>query len=118
MKAGKYLGLTILALGFLAMAGASAMAANSKSIKLPYDATLDGTHLTSGTYNVQWDSGTPEATVTFKKGKEVVVTAKAKLEDRGHKYNDSSVMYSTGSDGSQTISEIRIAGSSEVLVFE
>jgi hypothetical protein len=47
----------------------------------------------------------------------VVLSTEGKFEDRGKKYHTNTVVYDTGSDGNSTISEIRFAGSSEVLVF-
>jgi hypothetical protein len=118
MKLRRYLGSSVLALAFVLLASASALAKNSKTIKMVYDGNLSGTHLSVGSYKVQWENHSPDATVTFKQGKEVVLTTHAKVEERDREYNNNEVVYDTGADGSRTITEIRFAGSKEVLVFE
>jgi hypothetical protein len=55
--------------------------------------------------------------VEFAQGKKVVLSTQCTFEDRGKKYDSSVVVYGTGPDGSESISEIRLSGSSGVLVF-
>jgi hypothetical protein len=55
--------------------------------------------------------------VEFARGRKVVLSTEGRFEDRGKKYNSNTVVYDTAADGTMTISEIRFAGSSEVLVF-
>jgi hypothetical protein len=55
--------------------------------------------------------------VEFAQRHKVVLSTEGRCEDRGKKYYSNVVVYDTASDGSRTISEIRFAGSSEVLVF-
>jgi len=78
---------------------------------------VSGTTLPAGQYAVRWEAQNPQASVEFVRNKKVVASAPCKLEDRGKKYDSSTVIYATNPDGSNAISEIRFAGSSEVLVF-
>jgi hypothetical protein len=73
--------------------------------------------MASGVYDVSWVSHSPEATVTFTKGKKVIATAQGKWIDRSVTYTRNSVMYTTNPDGSHAINEIRFAGMKQVLVF-
>ncbi len=98
------------------MAG-TASAKNRRTVSLAYPASVNGIPIAAGVYDVSWVSHSPEATVTFNKGKNVIATTQGKWMDRSVKYERDSVMYTTNPDGSRTISEIRFAGMTQVLVF-
>ncbi len=93
MKLRKTLSVTIVAVAFMVLVGASAKAKESGNVLLPYDATVAGSHLASGSYNVQWQTHSPEATVSFLHGNKVVATAEGKVVDRGKKYQSNEVVY-------------------------
>jgi len=117
MKVRKQVGrlMTVLALA-LAVAGL-ALAKDSKKVKLEYPASIHGTQLAAGQYEVSWETHSPEATVTFKLQKNVVATAEGKMVQRANKFETNSVLYSTNPDGSRTIMEIRFGGTNQVLIF-
>jgi hypothetical protein len=117
MDIRKYLGMMILTFALLLAAGIPGFAKNSRTVALTHDVVLSGTTLPAGRYVIRWESQSPQATVQFAQGKKVVLSTQCKLENRGTKYNSSTVVYETASDGTNTISEIRFAGSSQVLVF-
>jgi len=96
---------------------ASAKMKDSGTIVLHSEAIVGGTHLGDGVYSVQWQTHSPEATVSFLKGNKVVAKAEGKLVDRGKTYQNNQVVYSSDGNGAQVIQEIRFRGSSEVLVF-
>ena len=98
------------------MAG-TVFAKNRRTVTLAYPASVNGTPIAAGVYDVSWVSHSPEATVTFNKGKNVIATAQGKWMDRSVKYDRDSVMYTTSPNGSRAISEIRFAGMTQVLVF-
>ncbi len=104
-------------LALTAAVGAQAKSKGLKNMVLHLDATVAGTPLAAGSYNVQWQTHSPEATVTFLKAGKVAGTAEGKLVDRGYKYPSDQVMYDTAPDGTHHILEIRFKGSSEVLQF-
>jgi hypothetical protein len=112
----KCCGTGVLSLLLLA-ASVPALAKNSGTVALTHDVVLSGTTLAAGRYVVRWEAQSPRATVEFARGHKVVLSTQCKLEDRGKKYLSDTVVYDIASDGTRTITEIRFAGSSEVLVF-
>jgi hypothetical protein len=106
-----------MAMAFVLAASAVANAKESRRVVLPYAATLAGSHLASGSYDVKWETHPPAATVTFLHGSKVVATAEGKVVDRGAKYTTNEVVYSQTADGARVIQELRFRNSSEVVVF-
>jgi len=117
MKLAKTLSLTIVAMAFFVAVAAAAKPKDYRSVVLHSNATVAGAHLASGTYSVQWQTHSPEATVSFSQGSKVVATAEGKLVDSGSKYESNEVMYDEAPGGGRVIREIRFKGSSEVLEF-
>jgi hypothetical protein len=117
MKLNWTLSVAIFAMAFFVAAGTTANAKDSKNVLLHYDATVAGSHLAMGNYSIQWQTHSPEATVTFLQGSKVVATAEGKVLDRGKKYLSNEVVYIQTPDGARVIQEIRFKGSSEVIVF-
>lgn len=102
----------------LALASSSALAKNARSLSLAYPVVVGGSQIAAGDYKVAWEQHSPEATVSFMRGKKVVATAQARWVERNLKYPRNSVIYSAGADGSRGIVEIRFAGMSQVMVFD
>jgi len=117
MMRRSYLGTSILVLALVLTASAPAFALNSKMLTLRYDMVLKGTHLQAGQYTVRWESRSPTATVTVSNEKGILVTVEGQLVDRGTKFSRNAVVARTSVDGTRTITEIRFAGSSQVIVF-
>jgi hypothetical protein len=117
MTLKKILRFTMVALAFTIAVGAQAKTKDSKSMILHFDATIAGSHLTSGSYNVQWQTHSPEATVSFSRGSKVVATAEGKVMDKGRTYLYNEVIYDETADGARVIRELRFKGSSEVIEF-
>ena len=117
MNIRKYLGTSVLSAVLLLACGIPALAKNSRTVTVTHATVLNGKTLPAGEYVVQWEAHNPQAAVEFAQGHKVVLSTEGRLEDRGKKYNSTMVFYDTASDGTRTISEIRFAGSSEVLVF-
>jgi len=113
-----FAGISLLASALLLAFGIPALAANARTVELKRDATLSGTTLAAGHYVVRWLTHSPQATVEFAQGHKVVLSTEGRLEERGKKYDSDMVVYVAAADGSMTISEIRFAGSSKVLVFK
>lgn len=113
----KYLGGTIPTLVFLLAASVPAWAKNSHYLTIDRHAVLNSTSLTAGAYRIQWEAHSSGLTVTFSKEGKVVATTEGKLVDRGVKYGRDVVVYDTRPDGSVTISEIRLGGMSQAIVF-
>jgi hypothetical protein len=95
----------------------SMWAKNEKALPFRTEVTLNGNKLPAGFYEISWVSHSPEATVTFVKAGQVVVTAMGKWVDRDTKYTTDALVYSNNADGSHTLLEIRFAGRKQALVF-
>jgi len=117
MDIRKHLGTVSLTVALVFASGIPSLAKESRKLALNQDALLSGTTLPAGKYIVRWEAHSPRATVEFARGHQVVLSTECKLEDRGTKYSSDSVLYDTAADGTKSVSEIRFAGSSEVLVF-
>lgn len=113
MKTPKMLLLILLTLA-LAL---STAANNSKTLSFRTEVTLNGSKLPTGFYEVSWISHSPEATVTFVKAGQPVVTTMGKWVNRDVKYDTDTVVYTNNPDGSHTLLEIRFAGRKQALVF-
>lgn len=109
--------LTIVAMAFVVAVAAAAKVKDSRDVLLRFDATIAGSQLRSGVYNVQYQTHSPEATVSFLRGNKVVATAEGKVVDRGSKYSTNEVVFAGADGGARTIQEIRFGGSSQVIVF-
>ena len=111
------LAATLMMLALMLVASGWALAKDSANLKLDYAASVHGTQLAAGEYQVSWQTHSPQATVTFKQKKGGVTTAEGMLTERPSKYESNSVVYSTNPDGSRNIIEIRFADSNKVLTF-
>ena len=118
MATRKYLGGLILSAALLLAFALPSLAKNARTVAVPHEAVLNGVTLPAGHYLVEWDTHTPAATVRFTLDKKVVLSAEGTLEDRGTKYGKSMVVYDSTPAGAMSISEIRLAGSSQALVFK
>ena len=105
-------GLTVLVL-----VTASSFAKGSRTISISYPATLGGVQLAAGHYDLSFEQHSPEATVTLARGKTVVVSTQGKVVERDTKYQRNMVVFETKSDGSQVVSEIRLGGTNQAIVF-
>lgn len=115
----KVLGITFstLALAMMVTVSAGAARMRSQEVLVPYDGSLAGAQLPIGTYHVKCETHGQDATLTFLMGKKVVATVEGKLVDRKNKSSSNTVVYTTRSDGSRAIVEIRFAHPNEVVVF-
>jgi len=117
VRTTKDLAMVMAALAVLVAVGASAFAKNTHTLNLRRDAMLSGTRLDAGEYKIQWDNQSPGVMVKFSKKGNIMATAQGKLVDRGTTYRTDCVVYDTSADGSNTIREIRLGGSSEAIVL-
>lgn len=108
---------SIVAVGLVLFASATAFANNSHRVTLQHDVVLNGTQLQAGDYTIRWESHSAGATVTILKKKNAVVTAEAQLIDRGVKFHRDMVVYDENPAGTRTLKEIRLAGTGHVFVF-
>ena len=111
------LGIFFVSVVLVLAYGIPGLAKTARNVDIEHAVVVSGTTLPAGQYAVRWEAQNPQASVEFVRNKKVIASAPCKLEDRGKKYNSSSVIYATNPNGANAISEIRFAGSSEVLVF-
>jgi len=95
----------------------SSAAKGPKTLTLDRSVTINGTQLSAGDYAVTWVEHSPQATVTFTRGKKVAATIEARWVDRPSRNESDSVVYIQEPDGSESVTEIRFAGMNRALVF-
>lgn len=118
MKVRKQLGILLAALAVSGVGVGLAFSKDARTVKVEYTATVRGTQLPAGQYEVNWVAHSPEATVSFSQNKNVVATTEGKWVERSRKYDNNSVVYSINPDGSRAIAEIRFAGMNQALTFD
>jgi hypothetical protein len=91
----------------------------SRDFRLPLALTLNGTQVPVGDYTISWESYSPDAVVKFSGSYnyDVVATAEGKWVKSELPFQRNAVVWKKGSDGSQTLLEIRFGGMSRALVF-
>ena len=102
----------ILALGMIGIAKGAA------SVRVSRTVTVGNAQIPAGEYSVRWNGEGSDTAVTFHQGRQAVATLRGKLVQRDAKSRATGVVYTSNSDGSATLTEIRFAGRREVLVFE
>jgi len=109
---------TFLAVAAMA-AAVSARAGDSATITIGHDATVGGTLLVAGEYNVKWKSHSPEAEVTCQSshGLKVVAKTQGRIEKRNIVFDRDMVVYDEAPDGSHKLVELRFGGTNRALVF-
>ena len=135
MNIKKYLGTSALSVALLLASGISGLAKNSEGVTLSHDVVVNGATLPAGHYTVQWETHSPEATVTFVQRHKVVLSTEGKILSRkgnyrsmtltsedassqgANSYNPGAVVYGTSPDGTMSLVEIHFASSNKILVF-
>lgn len=102
---------------FLMVTAATALAKDSRKVKVAYPASVGGTTVAAGDYKLESSSKGADPTVTLVKGKNVVATAHGQWVDRDVKYQQDAIIYDKAADGSRSIIELRFAGSKRALVL-
>jgi hypothetical protein len=110
MYKGLFLGLGLLL-------AASAFAANQGPLEVKENVSVAGKQLAAGTYQLKWEGTGPNVEVTIMKGKNLVATVPARLQDESQApAKNASVMRING-DGSKSLSEIQFAGKKYILAL-
>lgn len=115
MKSSKMMGSLALALAVLL--STAAFAGNKPgSLSLSDAAQINGKTLPAGNYRLQWEGSGPAVQVQFLKGKKVVATAPAKVEQLPNKPAQGAAVIETAGGG-RSLVEARFAGKNYKLVF-
>ncbi len=120
MRIRMFLGASVLSMVLVLASGIPASAQSSKgarTVSFLHGFVLNGTTIPAGKCSVRWQTHSPEATVDFVRGHQVVLSTEGKVEQRSKSYDRDSVVYNTASDGTMSLVEIRFAYSNKVLVF-
>jgi hypothetical protein len=115
MKSSKITGGLVLALAVLLSTAAFA-ASKPGSLYLGEAAQLNGKQIPAGTYQLQWEGNGPAVQVYVMKGKQVVASAPARVEQVSNKPDQGAAVVDTAG-GSRTLVEARFAGKNYKLVF-
>ena len=115
MNFSKITGTAVLAVAVLV--STAAFAGNKPgSLYLANGAELNGKTLPAGTYDVRVEGNGPEVQVQFLKGKKLMASAPAKVEQMQKKaYQNAAVIETTG--GGRSLIEARFAGKKFKLLF-
>ena len=111
--------VSTLTLGFViaSMTAVPALAENSHYVKLYHMETVGTASLQPGQYKIQWETHSPEATVTFFQGEKVVGTFKGKIVKSDKKHPSDAVVDETRADGTRVLQEIWLGGTKQSIVF-
>ncbi len=106
--------ITVIALPLLIAAGFSR---DVTTLTLHRALRVANAQIEPGEYQVSWRPEGGSLVVTFSQKGQPAASATAKLETRDGKFARTSVLYRTETDGSQTLTEIRLGGRKQVLVL-
>jgi len=106
-----------LFLGLALLLATSAFAANQAFLQVHENVSLNGKQLAPGDYMLKWKGNGPNVEVTVVKGKDVVATVPARLQDVAAAPERNASVVRTNEDGSKSLSEIQFAGRKYVLAI-
>ena len=85
--------------------------------QLRQEVILNGAQVPAGIYELTWETEGPTVHVTLRKGGKFIAAAEGSLVKSGRKYNEDEALLLVNSDGSKSLTEIRIAGSTKAIVL-
>src|ERR1051326_5073734 len=115
MKSSKITGGLVLAIAVLLSTAAFA-GSKPGSLYLSEGAQLNGRQIPAGTYQLRWEGNGPAVQVSVLKGKKVIASAPAKIEQVAAQSDRGAAVIDTAG-GSRTLVEARFAGNNYKLVF-
>jgi hypothetical protein len=115
MKSSKIRGGLVLAVAVLLSTAAFA-GSKPGSLYLSEGAQLNGRQIPAGTYQLRWEGNGPAVQVSVLKGKKVIASAPAKIEQVAAQSDRGAAVIDTAG-GSRTLVEARFAGKNYKLVF-
>ena len=104
-------------LGLALLLATTAFASNKGSLAVADNCTVAGKALAKGNYKVSWDGNGPDVQLNIMKGKEVVATVPAHMTELNSASRSDAAVVSHNSDGSMSLSEIRLAGKKYAFTF-
>jgi hypothetical protein len=88
---------------------------NKGSLTTMSDVTLNGKVLPAGEYTLRWEGTGPNVQLNILKGKNVVATTAAQRVDIDKSPDSNAAVVKDNSDGSRSLSEVRLAGKKYVF---
>lgn len=113
MKIGNVQFATIsksLVMGLALLLASSAFAATKAHMQLLKDATVNGTTLKAGDYNLQWDGAGPDVQVSIMQGRKLVAKIPAKLVELKTPSRNDAAVVKNNDDGTNTLAAVEFSG--------
>lgn len=117
MRNRKDLAITVLLAGAMLLLLTPAFAKDQRQIHIAHVMLLGDTTLLPGDYTLTWESKNPQVTVKLMQGHKMAATAQGMMTNGAQKFEQNQVVFSTSNDGKNTVSEIRLKGTSQAIVF-
>jgi hypothetical protein len=95
-----------------------ARASKSRPFFLRTTVTLNGLEVPAGLYDLSWESHNSSVRVTLWKDGRFFATAQGTWVKNGVKYSGDAALLRVNSDGSRSLTEIRLAGEKKTIVLE
>ncbi len=102
-------------LGLTLLLAAGAFAANKGPLQITDPTSVGGKQLKPGDYTVTWDGDGPNVQLNVMKGSKVVTTVPAHIVPADRSVSHNSIVSTENSDGTKSLSEIRISGKKYAL---
>lgn len=106
-----------LVIGLTLWLATSAFAASKGTLQLHEPVNVAGTQLKAGDYKVAWEGTGSNVEVNIMKGKDVVAKTPARLVELERAPADDAAVVSNGSDGTRSLSQIRLHGKKYALAI-
>jgi hypothetical protein len=104
-----------LLLGAALLVSGSAVAAERASLKFYEGVNVGGTQVTPGEYTLRWEGNGPNVELNILKGGSVVAKVPARLVDASRAADSNTTVTTANSDGSRSLSEIKLRGKKYTL---
>src|ERR1700726_2863176 len=110
--------VVLIALMLLAIISAYAKVIPSRPFFLDRDVTINGAAVPPGLYSLTVESQGSSVRATLWKEGRFVATAHGRWVRHGIKYTEDAVLLKVNSDGTRSLTEIRLAGSAKTIVID
>jgi hypothetical protein len=117
MRNRKSLGITVFLAGAMLLLLTPAFAKDQRQIHIAHVMLLGDATLFPGDYTLTWDSHSPQVTVKLMQNHKLAATAQGTMTSGSRKFDRNEVIFSTSNDGKNSLSEIRLKGTTDSIVF-
>jgi len=106
-----------MVMGAALLLASSAFAANKATLQLSSPASIGGTQLKPGLYDVKWDGTGADVQLSVIKGSKVVATVPAHVIELSAKPSSDSAILKAGANGALAVAEIHVGGKLQALAI-